>query len=473
VADVVASRRVGVSALERVEALITNPALYAAATAVPERQPGEGGRPRQFPVFMWLLFDALLSVYGSGRRVESELAHPVVWSRIREVVADQFPNDPSMWVGDRPMRRHHYLYGRTTYLTQPEILDEIADIHRTYAAQQARGVGLLDPDGAGSWTHPELSRVMYADGKVVTPLFKAQPGTKIVNKTTGEVRYPRAEHDAALHWEGTGETAWGCKYVIIAARGTQPNSRIILDADYVATPGGEAATAVTMFSRLAELTPGAQAVIYDGALRGVHHQTFLRDLGMLTVNRVTAQTGVRNKSNVTRKRVEKLVFVETKTVTTNNVPTDLQLFSRGGQIGLKDLTDTGEETFVVLDRVRTHRNPDKSGRYRWYNDYRLPVDHGGGTITVRLHSNDDDMRRKFNRTENVRPIPPGDADFARLYPRRNDAESINRHLDDTLWLRRAHTIGHRRQRLNILTYALGINSLTRHLHCAQAPPAAA
>lgn len=30
-----------------------------------------------------------------------------------------------------------------------------------------------------------------------------------------------------------------------------------------------------------------------------------------------------------------------------------------------------------------------------------------------------------------------------LYRRRNDAESINRHLDDTLWLRRAHSVGNR------------------------------
>ena len=36
---------------------------------------------------------------------------------------------------------------------------------------------------------------------------------------------------------------------------------------------------------------------------------------------------------------------------------------------------------------------------------------------------------------NLRPIAPGDPDFARLYPRRNDAESINRDLDDTLYLR--------------------------------------
>ena len=61
-------------------------------------------------------------------------------------------------------------------------------------------------------------------------------------------------------------------------------------------------------------------------------------------------------------------------------------------------------------------------------------------------------------------IRPGDADFEVLYRRRNDAEGINRHLDDTLWLRRAHSVGHRRQLLNLITYALGVNALSMHVH---------
>jgi hypothetical protein len=50
--------------------------------------------------------------------------------------------------------------------------------------------------------------------------------------------------------------------------------------------------------------------------------------------------------------------------------------------------------------------------------------------------------------------------------RRNDAESINRHFDDTLRLRRAHSIGNLRQLLNMITYALGVNGLEH----ARAPP---
>jgi len=111
-----------------------------------------------------------------------------------------------------------------------------------------------------------------------------------------------------------------------------------------------------------------------------------------------------------------------------------------------------------------HRNRDKSGKYRWYADYRFPDHYDAQPITVRLHANAEDEARRFNRTENVRPIPPGDPDFARLYPRRLDAESINRGIDDSLWIGRAHSLGHARQHLNLLGYALMVNGLAVHRH---------
>ena len=77
-------------------------------------------------------------------------------------------------------------------------------------------------------------------------------------------------------------------------------------------------------------------------------------------------------------------------------------------------------------RIRTHRTVDKAGRYRWYNGYALPERYGPGSVTVRLHGTAEDTARRFNRTENVRVIPPSDPYFPNLYARRNDAESINR-----------------------------------------------
>ena len=98
------------------------------------------------------------------------------------------------------------------------------------------------------------------------------------------------------------------------------------------------------------------------------------------------------------------------------------------------------------------------------HDYRLPEHLGGGQITVRLHQDEDDRRRKFNRTENVRPIPPSDPDFPRLYGRRNDSESLNRSLEDTLFLGRAHSLGWRRQQVEMLGWALMVNALTMARH---------
>ena len=61
---------------------------------------------------------------------------------------------------------------------------------------------------------------------------------------------------------------------------------------------------------------------------------------------------------------------------------------------------------------------------------------------------------------NLRAIPRSDPDFARLYARRGDAESINRALEDTLYLNRAHSEGHLRQTADLLDFALMVNSLT-------------
>ena len=167
--------KVGVGSLDRLGALVANDALFELAKAVPEPPVERGGRPRMFPPYAWILFDALLSVYGSARRVEAELAHPVVWGHLRGLIKARFPKEPDRWLPAQPMRRHHYNYGRTTWLTRPEVLAELRRIHQATAIDTARAVGLLDPHGPGSWTRPELSRMLYADGKVVMPLFRANP----------------------------------------------------------------------------------------------------------------------------------------------------------------------------------------------------------------------------------------------------------------------------------------------------------
>ena len=64
-------------------------------------------------------------------------------------------------------------------------------------------------------------------------------------------------------------------------------------------------------------------------------------------------------------------------------------------------------------------------------------------------------------------------DFPRLYGRRNDSESLNRSLEDTLFLGRAHSLGASRQQVEMLGWALMVNALTLARHRAADIPAAA
>ena len=88
--------------------------------------------------------------------------------------------------------------------------------------------------------------------------------------------------------------------------------------------------------------------------------------------------------------------------------------------------------FLPLERVRTQRDADQGGTFRWYHDDCLPERLGAGIVTIRLHGNDEDRQRTFDRAETVRRIPPGDPAFETLCRRRNDADRINRHPDDML-----------------------------------------
>jgi hypothetical protein len=80
----------------------------------------------------------LLSVFGSSRPVEAELAHRFVWRLVRRTVRRQNPDRPDLHLPARPMRRHHYLYGRDRFLTKPHVLEALARRHREIATGSLR-----------------------------------------------------------------------------------------------------------------------------------------------------------------------------------------------------------------------------------------------------------------------------------------------------------------------------------------------
>ena len=71
---------------------------YALAGLLPEPDRTHGGRPSHYPPYMVIVYEALISVYGSARQVEAELAHPLVWQHIRDAVSRHFTDDQKMRV---------------------------------------------------------------------------------------------------------------------------------------------------------------------------------------------------------------------------------------------------------------------------------------------------------------------------------------------------------------------------------------
>jgi uncharacterized protein YndB with AHSA1/START domain len=82
----VASSCPGVAALDRLEAILRTPEIYELAAIIPQPSPEKGGRSRDYPDFMYLAYEALISVYASARQVEAELAHKVVRKLMRRTV---------------------------------------------------------------------------------------------------------------------------------------------------------------------------------------------------------------------------------------------------------------------------------------------------------------------------------------------------------------------------------------------------
>lgn len=444
--------RVGVPFLEQLEAIVANEAVYEIAKWIPEGRPDLGGRPRHYPTYMYVLYDALISVFGSARRVDTELGHPRMWGYLRDLIRQRFPKEPAKWLQAKPIRRHYWLYARTTYLADAAIFDKLMDRFRETAAVQAQEMGMCLVDGPGSWTHPDLSRVPYADGKVITPPYKAKEGDTRLDKRTGELRMLRADPDAGLHQTGDGQRVFGNKFVIAACRTSDHHGRVILDFAHVGkAKGGEPAVAVECFARIAPLLPGAQGVLYDGAFRGKHMQRLLNQLGLIPIAPVMPEKGGKTTGQPAKTRL--VAFDRER-----------RLAARGGVVGIVEYKENGDPYLRPLELCQIIRRANADGTYRWYGDY-------AEVGLVRLDTTDEDRKRKFNRTENVRAIPPASSEYRRLYPRRADIESINRHLDDTMWLGRAHSVGAVRQTVDLLGFALAVNSVALHRHRKrQAPP---
>ena len=456
---------------DQVLAVFASPALYELAAVAPMRQPV--GRPAQHPGWALLAYGVLARVFRSGAKVEVELAADGVWERILDVVDEVRGARPDLDIpsgGARPPGWDAWKHARNRYFTEPDVLAELQEVFTEIAVAQARDLGLLDPAGPGSLCHPDRSRVVYGDGTVIRPLYRPPAATRATDAATGETTVTyldatgaatprptrRFDPDAADYHGHTGPVH-GQNYVGVYARGDGPHQRVVLAVDRVERPGLEADTAVAAIRRVhAVAGAGIQAVVYDGAMRGVHIDELMTTCGVLVINKVhaSARTAARKGRAGAGPRWHTLGTWEHET---NTGSCTHQLAAVDGAVSEVGLDDTGAVTVLgTLDRKQVKRPRRSTGRFHFNVAYEVPCPAGPFLAWVTPHGEPGDPDHR--RADAVRVIAEGEPDFARLYGVRNDAESFNAHLKRTLLVNRAMSLGGRRQLLDVLCYAVLSNA---------------
>ena len=462
---------------EQVDAVFTSPALYRLAALVTTGK--TVGRPAQHPTWSLLAYGVLARVFRSGARVEAELSEGDTWQRILTVVAAVRAAHPELDIpaaGSRPPKWDAWKHMRNEYFTDPDILAALQRGFTEIAVEQARSLGLLDPAGAGSLCHPDRTRVVYGDGTVIRPLYRPPNATRTVDATTGEVSVTyldgagkpipaptrRFDPDAA-DYHGHAGPVHGQNYVALYVRGHAPHQRIVLAVDRVCKPGLEAETAVRAFQQLHQVAgAGIQALVYDGAMRGVHIDELMTGCGVLVINKVHASAKTaRRKGKITTPRWFALGTWEHDLA--GGATCTHQLAALDGAVHEIGVADDGQPVVLSrLERKQVKRPRRGTGRFHFNVGYHVPCAGGGFLAWVTPHGDPTDTDHR--RADTIRVIAEGEPDFDRLYPVRSDAESFNSQLKRSLLVDRAMTLGGKRQLLDVLCFGLLNNAITAHHH---------
>ena len=467
---------------EQIDAVFTHRALYELGALIPARQPT--GRPAEHPPWLLLAYGVLARVFRSGAKIEAELAQPDTWARVCASVEQMTTAHPDLDIpaaGRRPPTWDAWKHARNHYFTDPDVLAALRQRFTELAVAQARDLGLLDPAGPGSLCHPDRSRVVYGDGTVVRPMYKPPAATRAVDAKTGQVSITyrdgdgkpidkparRFDPDAADHHGHTGPVH-GQNFVGLYARGDAPHQRVVLAVDRVPAPGGEADTAVALVKQLHEVAgAGIQAVVYDGAMRGVHLDELMTRCGVVVINKVhgSLKTARRKGKHDRNPRWFTLGTWEHDTDTASCTHTLAAVDGAVSEVGLDDAGKT-----VVLHRLerRQVKRPRRgTGAYHFNVAYEIPCQYGDFLAWITPHGEPGDTEHR--RADATRVIAEGEPDFTRIYPIRSDAESFNAHLKRSLLVDRAMSLGGARQLLDVLCYALLHNAITAHHGGGAAP----
>ena len=424
---------------EQLEALFACPLIHDLAAELSDLT----RRTRRHPLAMHLAYGAMARVYRSSNRLDAELLSGDTWAHVVELYnkgaarhplgVEMDPNAPVLLADTYRHVREH--------LTSEENLEVLQVAFTTHSVALARGIGLLLPTG-GSRTRPHPSRTIYGDGTVVRPLYN-------------RADHGRQDPDAEEHTRHDGQI-YGNNLVAIAVRGPLAQQRVVLAVGRVQERGHEADEAIRLIRQVHAVAGDAiQAVVYDGAFRGVHHETLMSELGLIVVNKVHAGRRVGDE------RVHRQVPLGEWSHVVGRRTCTHTLVAQNGSIHEVSFDDGGGLVLsepLVRKQVRRYERGKEGWRFTLGITITCPRDPFVGWISPHPQLGE----RGHGRPDQLRLLPESDPHFQVLYGLRNDSESINSAYKRTLVSDRAANRGWRRQVLDLTLWGLLTNALAQH-----------
>jgi hypothetical protein len=235
--------------------------------------------------------------------------------------------------------------------------------------------------------------------------------------------------------------------VSVSGRTDHLNERVILDLTFRPTDRGEGSVFVDMVLDLQEQLD-FKGVTFDMALYPKHDQA-LMSAGLIAVSKVRLnQSGRLSRANLGEAEFKlKGHLVATKVV-----------LAVSGAPCIENVRPDGEREWVMLLPGQARKRPLSGGGYTWYRNWSIPTDEDiprrlRGAATLLRHSTTaDEEAAGLNRSTALRLVHESDPEFAPLFGRREDTESMHNDMKQDLWNKRASCVGIARNTLRAHAY---------------------
>ncbi len=442
-----------------------------------ELEPFHGvGRPLEIAPVVALVFEGLAARKGTSQR-EVVLKHSAgwVWRHYCEIVRSAYPDEPRLWLPEKPPTRSQLRYWLDTRLIDDYSLAIFKRALEDVAVQISAllGIGKQHRD---SVSHPTLDVGFTGDATYLRGMYNTSYD-EAIDKETGEFRTQRFDPDAKKIQQDKGYP--GYRMTHVSAHNGHDREELVYAIDITPGQHGSDATAfLDMALAVYPLLPGMRTVTYDGAMHPVHIDRAL-SAGLIAINHVQLTA----KGEVARFNIGEHTF----TTRSGGKHTAVVTFVDGTPCVTVATAEDRHE--VQLARRQNKRRPNADGTYTFYGTWAypdepiVPAHLRGATTLIRFNSTDDEIATGRRRTRAGRVIPAGDPDFPVTYGGRNNTENRHHQLKIGLPNKRLNVCGINRVRRRLIAHfftknleaALAWHERTggdiRHLF-AQPPPVA-